>query len=444
MKTTRENFGILLINLPDKSLSIKHIKSANSSFPPLGLCYLSSTLKQAGFTKIKLVDFRVETFSEKEFLNILSEFDPCLVGISVYTENHHYCINISKLIKEHKSEVRIILGSVQATFMWKELMTESVTDFICRGEGEMCILELSEYLLAGNDQFSQIKGLVWRKGDEVISNTNRQMIKNLDSLPFPDRTLIEDKSYMTINTMLSTRGCPGQCLFCSSKSFWGNSIRIRKADSIFSEIISLFDHYGRNSDFFLEMLDDTFTIKPQRILEVCKAIISHGIEFKWGCLSRLDVLNSEILQIMHDAGCEQIQIGVECSDQKTLNEIGKKIDLEKLESILEACKNIGIGVRVGFMLGFPNDTVDLINERIEYAKYIWSKYDLLKVTLSYNTPFPGTYYYNNSEVAGITIHAKNWKQYSVYNPIISTKHLTQAQLAEAYHKFNLYSIKLRH
>lgn len=443
----KNEFGILFVTLPDKCFSPKFVVEGGVSLPPLGIMSMSSTLKQYGYSKIKLMDFRVNVYSEKKFEQIVREFNPQVIGISVFTENHHFAVSMTKFLNKSFPDAEIVLGSTHATFNKDQLLKESKARFVCMGESENSLLELVEQLFEKNTRFEEINGLAWKSvNNEIVVNKESENIKTLDALPLADRHLIKELNYMNKNTMITTRGCPGNCKFCSSKAFWGSSIKVKSAKAMYEEIVWLLDEHKTNNiekEFYLEFLDDTFTIYPSRLNELCDLMIKNSLNIRWFCLSRLDSLTKPLMEKMYKAGLKIMQIGVECADQDTIEEIGKNINLDKLEQVLADAKEIGIRIQLGFMIGFPNDTKELIVSRMEYAKYLWKEYKLVKVSLTYNTPYPGTFYFDNSEKTGLKINATDWRQFSIYNPIVSNKHIKEKDLAAVYHDFNLFAIKMR-
>jgi radical SAM superfamily enzyme YgiQ (UPF0313 family) len=416
--------------------------------PPLGILYLSAYLKQHGFTKVGMLDCGVEDVTASQFSAMLREFDPSLVGVNVYAENHDLAIEYSSFVKRVCPGARVVFGNAQATFTADEMLRTSDADYICMGEGEETLLELLLRLHDGSaDDLSDVRGLAWKRGEDVVINEPRRTLRPLESLPFPDRTLIVGKNYMSKMAIISGRGCPGKCKFCCSKAFWGAGVRIRSAEHTFAEISWLMENrklletpWGRNWFF---IVDDTFTLDPRRVQRLCDYLIDARFDAHWHCSSRIDVLDRSLMEKMYAAGCRHIQIGVESAEQDVLDKAGKNIDLGGLEHKLDMARELGIGVQAGFMIGFPEDTPESIRRNVEYAKYIWETYDIDTVTLAYNTPFPGTAYHRDAKKMGLRIHAKHWREYAITNPIVSNGRFNVQDLTSVYHDFQNFSRRMR-
>jgi len=421
----------------------------SSISPPLGILSISAYLKQHGYDKVAMVDLGVDKIAGGELRRLVGEFDPRLVGINVYAETHDLAIAHAEFFKRIVPNARVIFGNAQATFTAREMLETSVGDFVCMGEGEETVLELVEWLNGGgaDGDFSAIDGLAWKRGAEVVINRPRRTIRSLESLPFPDRTLLAGKKYLSKLAIISGRGCPGKCKFCCSKAFWGAGVRIRSAEHTFAEIAwmhenkaGLEEEWGKNWFF---IVDDTFTLDPRRVHALCDYLIDAGFDMHWHCSSRIDVLDRPLMEKMYAAGCRHIQIGIESADQGVLDTAGKNVDLGDLESKLEAAREIGIAIQAGFMIGFPADSPESIARNVEYAKRIWERYDLDTITLAYNTPYPGTEYYRNADALGLTIHARHWREFAITNPIVSTARFGIDDLTKAYHDFQNFSRKMR-
>lgn len=424
------NIDVLLINLPIDSLQSKNLRKKVNSFPPLGLLYIATVLKEH---KVKVVvkDLAVTSISQKYFFDEIERLSPKIIGFSTYNESWKAQKYISKLIRNKFPEIIIVAGGAFASFCYKDMFEEKIVDYVIRGEGEFAFYKLYKNLFLTNRSINDIPGLVYlNSSNEIVSNMPNR-IKNLDELPFPDLDLVDITNYTIGIALITARGCPGDCIFCSSRAFFGKAIRLRSAKNIFDEIISLYSKYNTPIFYFT---DDTFTINKRRVYDLCELIMSSNIDFIWGCESRADVLNDEVfVSTLANAGCRKMQIGLESADNKVLSLLKKHIKIEQIEEAIKLTTKYGISVQVSYIIGHVFDTKETISKTIEYVKYLERKYGVLG-TVSINTPFPGTEQYNNADILGLKIYARNWDEYKFDNPIISTRHLTINDIRNYFNK----------
>ncbi len=236
--------NIVLVNLP-VSLWYKKELAEQNSMPPLGVLYIATVLNNNGI-KTKVLDLSVELMDKKELDEYFIQNAPEIVGISTYNESWEaqkvFCSYIKKLLPD----VKIIAGGAFATFYYNECLNESKTDFVLQGEGEISFLKLSRYLLYSEGNLEDVDGLVRKKDGEIVINERKDRINNLDSLPFPNRNLVNLSKYTIPFTINTARGCPGDCIFCSSRAFWGHRVYMRSDQNIYKEILYIYEEYKSN------------------------------------------------------------------------------------------------------------------------------------------------------------------------------------------------------
>lgn len=278
-----DNVDVLLLNLPTTSWYKDKFAKSNG-MPPLGLLYIGTVLKENGY-KVKIIDFAVENFSKESFINTLNDLKPKIVGMSTYNESWKAQKVVCSLIKTILPEVNIFAGGAFATFCYNDVLKQSATDYVIRGEGEYSVLDLCNIILGNSEKnLMDVPGIIYKiKDDELYINENLARIENLDSLPFPDRELVNIERYLVPYTISTARGCPGACIFCSSRAFWGKKVHIRSAESVFNELMYLYNKYGATVFY---ITDDTFTASSKRVYEFCKMLKDTKINFVWGCESR--------------------------------------------------------------------------------------------------------------------------------------------------------------
>lgn len=422
-----DNFDVLLLNLPTTSWYKDKFAESNS-MPPLGLMYIATVLKNNDY-KVKIIDFAIERFTQEDFINILKQYNPKVIGMSTYNESWDAQKVLSKVIKDILPNTIVFSGGAFSSFCYKDVLEKSNTDFIIRGEGEYPTLQLCNKIIKNEDiSLEEIPGIVFVKNKEIYLNSTDR-ISNLDELPFPDRDLIDISKYTLPFTISTARGCPGNCIFCSSRAFWGKKVKMRSAKSVFNEVMEMNKKYGSHVFY---ITDDTFTASYQRATDFCNMILNSGIKFIWGCESRADVLNDDLVKKLKEAGCNKIQIGLESADNDILKKLKKFVTIEQIENGISLAHKYGLHISVSYIIGHAFDTKETIEKTFNFVKYVQNEYGAY-VMGSVNTPFPGTEQYDKADELGIKIYSNNWNHYRLDNPIISTNYITRDEL-RSYHK----------
>lgn len=411
--------NVLLINLPLSSNMKGLIRSINS-MPPLGLLYIGAYLK-INSIDYKVIDFAVESIKKEDFISFLMDFKPRIIGLSTYNETWESQKVISRLIKKILPECIIVAGGAFATFCYKEMFKEKIVDYVIRGEGEVAFYQLYNFIV-NNDPKSieDISGLVYIEKDGKIIVNSMRRIKELDELPYPDREAIDLKKYLIPFTVSTARGCVGDCIFCSSKAFWGKYIYMRSVNSIFKEIMYLHKKYNENVFYFS---DDAFTLNKKRAIEFCERVIESKNKFTFGFESRADVINEQFLALLSKAGFKKIQIGLESADNDVLKLLKKKVTIEQIENAIKLAYKYQMHISVSYIVGHAFDTEETVKKTLDYIKHIQKEYNAYTM-VSVNTPFPGTEQYEKRNELGINIFTDNPDDYRLYNPIISTNNLS--------------------
>lgn len=381
---------ILLIQ-PSYSSVYGFKQDISSILPPLNLMYLSSYLKEKGYST-KIIDLEIE--NESELATILRNANCKIFGISGVTSLFPEIQRIAKRIKMYDKKKIVIVGGSHATAMKKEILQICPDiDTIVFGEGEETLKELLDYYLTGLPDISKIPGIVYRNKKELIFNRPREPIKNIDKIPFPDHKGIDYQKYRPslhrsagspFAVMITSRGCPFTCKYCGTEITFGNVIRFRSVDNIMQEIDYLLKNYSVKNIIFW---DDTMTLDNTRVLDLCMRLKKYNIN--WSCNTRPDTVNLHLLMNMKKAGCKIIFYGVESANEKILNKLGRKMKLKKIEDAIKLTKKIGIRCTTSMMIGTPFDNEDQINKNIEYMIN-------LNPDLAFFSPFaphPGTSIY---------------------------------------------------
>ena len=382
---------------------------------PLGLGYIASALREAGHKVSLFLEKGGNEYEEKLKLR-LRDFQPALVGISAMTPYYPDAVWNAKIVRETLPNTTVVLGGHHASAIPEESLSAAKNvDYVVCGEGEITVVELAAVLEGKEDGFEKIDGLIGREGTEIVRNRPRGLIKDIDTIPFPARDLVDMKkfgvhSYIQFGkhpaTMISSRGCPYRCAFCSGQLTMGRGYRIHSPEYVLAEIRELVEKYGVDH---LVFEDDTFTMKRERVLKIAEGIAALQKKITWYCLSRVDTMDEELALTMKRAGCRMINFGIESGSEEILKKIHKKISLEKALHAVAACRKANLRTQATFILGFPFESRENMKKTLDFAQKLMPTIAIFFPL----TPYPGTeaFEYLPSEKRPITV--EDWKSYMV-------------------------------
>ncbi len=317
--------------------------------------------------------------------SIIKDFQPDIIGFTVTTGSLGAALNMSRIAKKINPDVKIIFGGAHPTARPESTLKNTEVDYIVMREGEQTILELVKNF--DSQSFGDVLGMGYKDGEgNAKINPPRPLIENLDDLPFPARHLIIGKETYPANAfggIFTSRGCPFSCIYCSSHTIWGKRVRYRSIDSVIEEIKRVKKEFKTKHFFFV---DDTFSLKTGRAIELCDRMISEDIGVEWHCQTRVDCISEELIKKMKEAGCNCVLIGVETGDPESMKKIKKAISLEKVREAAALFKKCGMPFNTYFMIGFPWETLDQINNTLSFMKEL----DPTDASYAVVTPQPGT------------------------------------------------------
>lgn len=408
---------IVLISPPSRS--VNHYR------PPMALLYLAGHL-QKNYLKVKIIDITIkDVIRNKQFYNTLpkrlkvieeniilqvKKLKPKIVGITCYTPEYMEVLKLAKLIKKNNSKIKIVVGGIHPTLYPNELLEEKDTpiDFEVIGEGEETFLELCKRLLnKTKNSFNKIKGIAYIKKNNITKTDLRLLSDNLDTISHPAYNLIDMEYYTQASPyairgcflrsfyILATRGCPSSCTFCVAKKLrsfngGGRYTRIRSAKSIINEIKLLRRKYKIDSFYFI---DDLFTINKKNVADFCFLLKKENLNLLWGCSAKVSTLDENTIKLMSEAGCVQIDFGVERGSNQALLNIRKGITIEIVQNIFDICHKYNIRTFANFLVNLPHESKKDLTDIIKFAKKLKSE------IYSFNifTPYPGTEIYDQME-----------------------------------------------
>ncbi len=342
-----------------------------------------------------------------------------LVGISTITSTAPEAYNLIQKIKKLK-DVPVVMGGPHVTFLPEEAL-EKGADFVVRGEGEETFIQLIKYLERGEGKLSQILGLSYRENGEIHHNPDRPLVKSLSSLPWPDLTLIEGFEKMRIVPVVTSRGCPYNCKFCSVTGMFGHRYRFRETDDVIAELETL---QARNPKSIFFFYDDNFTAYPARTKELLRKMKEKGIKIRWTAQARVDVVKDlELMQLMQETGCLFLYLGLESINPATLEAYKKAQTVEDIIQAVKIIHDYKIKVHGMFVLGSDEDDRSTIKETVKFAK----KTGIDTVQFMILTPLPGSEIYKEMcEQKRIFIN--DWSKYSGHHVVFIPKNMSPFQL----------------
>lgn len=380
--------------------------------PPLGLAYLAACLlKYRNDLQIEIIDGFL--LGQEEYYKKISNIDADIVGVSTTMSQLSQALMIPRIVNEKK--IKFIIGGPGVVNLPSSRLYESGYSVICYGEGERTVVELVHAFENGLP-LEDINGISYLNEGKEIKTPPRELISNLDEIPFPARELLDMKKYIGtwkekmgvgLSQIISSRGCPFSCRFCDKKTF-GGKIRFMSPSRMIEEMKLLYDVFGAELVYFEE---DLFTVNRKRVLEFCSLMEKELPGRMWGAHSRVDTIDQEILTRMKRAGCTDLTFGVESGSQKILDLLGKGITVEQIEKAFQWVKEVGIKAGMFLIIGVPGET----QEDIDKTKCLISKVEPSFIDISYLTPIPGT------EIYEMTKHLiEDGIDFSNYNDLIES------------------------
>ncbi|MCP3685656.1 MAG: radical SAM protein [bacterium] len=373
----------------------------------MGLAYITAVLRKIGH-KVLIIDAHACNLKPAEVIRRTVINSPDYVGIYSTTPQINEALLIAEGIKKQDKNIKTMLGGPHPTVLPGEVLSSKFVDIVIRGEAEQTFKELMQKPIA------KVPGVSWKKNGKIIHNKDRDLIKDLDSIPFPDwdgfpihayRNPTKDNHpYLPI---MVTRGCPYSCVFCF-QNINRHRYRRRSPKNVADELDYLKNKY-KIKEFVI--LDDNFTLDEKYALSICDEIFKRKINRPWSCAGgiRVDAAAPKLIRSMKKAGCYYLSFGVESGDQAILDSINKKIKLEQVKAAVDTAKKAGIRVTCFILIGLPGDNKGTIKRTMKFVKEVDP--DLAQIGTV--VPYPGTIVYENLKKENKLIY-KNWSDYVRY------------------------------
>lgn len=411
----------IFLIIPPVTLSAREYVPRNS-YPSLGVGYLAAVLEAAGYEVAVLDAFTTREHTpyircgkatygldDTAIISRIRAFGPDLLGVtSMYTMYAAGAHRMAKIAKQARQDMPVVFGGAYPSCSPELVLSDKNVDIAVRGEGENTFLEIVN-ALKHKESLENIPGTAVRKNGAVFLNQPRPLIEDLDNLPYPARHLLPMEDYFynakhstlynmrnPFTTLVSSRGCPMDCVYCAVKTIWGRTWRARSAAKVVDEIEYLVRNYGVKEVHFS---DDNITVNKNRIAEICGEIMRRKLNIRWAAPTGIAIwsLDEDLLKMMKTAGCYRLTFGLESGNKETLNFIGKKYSYAKAKQLIKLANRLGFFTASTFIFGFPQETQSSIDDTFSLAKNSGLDFAV------FYTPviFPGTRLFDVYKKAGI-------------------------------------------
>jgi anaerobic magnesium-protoporphyrin IX monomethyl ester cyclase len=389
--------------------------------PPLGLTYIAAACEAAG-AEVIILDYIVRGYSEAKLEKELKAFNPDIVGTNCVTMNFKRAAGILGFVKKTFPDIITLMGGPHVSFAVEETLDLfPEIEIIVTGEGEATVPELLR-VIHTKEKWQTIPGIAYREDDLIRRTARRPFIQDLDSLPLPARHLLPMARYKALGypfSIITSRGCPNQCIFCLGRRMVGHKVRFRSAGHIADEIEKLCLLGIR----VINIADDLFTASKKRVAALCNEIVKRKLDISWSAFSRVNTVDRKTLELMKSAGCHSVSFGIESGNPEMLKRVKKGITLEQAKKASIACREAGIRGHASFMVGLPGETHETMNDSVQLQKELE-----IESAFHFLSPFPGTAVRENIDDYDLEILTQDWDQYNANRSIVRTSALAPEQM----------------
>ncbi|MFH2047104.1 MAG: radical SAM protein [Pseudomonadota bacterium] len=359
-------------------------------YPPLGLASLAANIE--GDHETKIIDLELNP----NLLDTLKSFKPDIIGVTFTTPLVNQAFDLFQIVKKHSAYIWTVAGGPHCSAVPESVISSPFVDTVIPGEGEVAFNKFLK---------SPARGIM----------AQEPLIKDLDSISFPNRDLLDNQKYVwsvpgkgiqPMATIMTSRGCPFKCIFCSQKVIFGNHVRYRGVPGIIEELKMVIDKYNIRHFSFL---DDTLGLNHERTINLCDSIIKEKLNITFEGYTRVNVVTLDLLKKLKQAGLNRISFGVESGNQHILDAAKKGTTLDQIKKAYKIADEVGLETRLSVIFGLPEETEETIKNTINFIKKLKCKQAYINI----GTPFPGTEYYEyaKSGVGGLSLLSSNWADY---------------------------------
>lgn len=412
---------------------VQDITTIFNLMPPLGIMSIAAVLEQNAI-HVEIIDCYAAPATAEKLLETILSKKPDLIGLSCTTSSFLEGYEIAKLVKKFKPEIFTVVGGAHACTIGAPLLDSFPDiDYLVIGEGEQTMLELVQ---SGCKLVEDIPGIAYRKHGVGTLTAQRELIAELDTLPFPayhllpnfpERYTLPLFSFPTApnSSIISSRGCPYSCSYCD-RSVFARGFRFNSPEYIIEHVEMLNRNYGIRHVFFY---DDLFTFDRNRVTRFCDLKKQKQLKVTYNCIARLEHVDHELLSLLKNSGCWQVNFGIESGDPDVVKKHRKFFGLDEVGSKLQMVKDAGMRVKGLFMIGLPGENEEAIRRTIDYALSL----PLEEINVTKFTPFPGAPVYKSIHEHGE--FKENWPLMNCMNFVFIPHGMTKEQLEDLYNEF---------
>lgn len=376
-------------------------------YPPLGLAYVAAVLRQAGHG-VTILDGEALRLSSAELLAQIPR-SAAIVGFTSSTLAWPTVRHVARLAKQQAPQQVLVLGGPHVTAFPDESLQAAPFDAGVLGDGELSMVAIADRVSRGQP-LDGLPGCAVRTAEGIRTNPAIAWIQDLDKLPMPALDLLPMNRYRSIGvcdpfvTMISSRGCPFRCAFCS-QVYSGDRLRTRSPESIVEEMERAVKDYGARE---IVLFDETFGVKRKDALRLCELIRQRGLKFRWNARTRIDAMDEEMLLALRSAGCYILHLGIESGTQRILDRMCKGINLEQVRKGTQLARKLGFVIHAYFMIGYPGETREEVETTLRFSRELPLDWASFTVAL----PHPRTKLCDIAVGEG-RLPAKYWEQYTL-------------------------------
>ncbi len=409
-------------------------------FPSLPLGGIAGWIRQNGFP-VDLIDLHVENIFPADAVNRVQEYDPKIVALTAKTLGWPAVIEIAQMVRATVPNAVIVVGGPHLSIYPKESLSWDCFDIACIGDGEDTFLEICERVASGSEWTDVLGTYARLPNGDVVKNPPRPLSKNIDKYPMTAWDLMPVVDYHCLTllkpfaTMVTTRGCPWHCGYCSQ--VYSEKLRFRSVELVVDEMEYLVNNYGIKEIVFF---DETFTIGKKRMRKFAEEVLRRNVHVKFNIRARVDTIDREVVRLLKRAGLRSIHMGVEAGTDRVLKIMNKQITRQQTERAFRICREEGVDTRGYFMVGYYDAVPQDVEQMIDFAAGLgldWASFSVA-------TALPATDLYNVAQERGY-VNGDFWKQYTIDGggviPQLETETFSAEQLrayrTKAYMKFYL-------
>lgn len=341
----------------------------------------------------------------QEIDRTIKAFKPDVVGITAMTPKYPMVEKVAEIAKSIDPGITVVIGGHHPSIVGEQIFRNGNIDVVVVGEGEITFSELVHSLARGQRNLEDIPGILFRNADrKIVRTASRPPIENLDLLPITNRELILNRDYVSDNNIISTRGCPFSCAYCGADVIWKHKQRRRSVANVMEEVRYLISRSGSR---MISFWDDSFTVNMKHTLELLDALKSiPGLTFS--CITRLDLINYEIVTALKQAGCTTIYFGIESGNDRILALMNKHLTKELVREKTALVNESGISWLGFFIMGYPGETREDILETLDFMKELDPPYAEINIF----NPLPGTQTWRELEAEGKVCTTMDFSRHS--------------------------------